>query len=180
MKVVIFEQENVKIKRKKAQPSKDYSTIGHNDNKVVVMIEDGKAYLKVLNPLTGLSYIYSHIQSYTNPDVNRTDSRGVHAILLETSLKPEPSPYLFIFKEESAASKFYACVFFAVKAAKADELSYDAETVANNSDYDAETIANNSEEESVSSSESFNSFNPTQDFNVGAQALAQELLASYK
>ena len=83
------------------------------------------------------------------------------------------------FTEESGASKFYACVCFAVKAAKADELSYDAET-ANNSDYDAETIVNNSEDDSVSSLESFDNFHPTQDFNVGAQALAQELLASYE
>ena len=180
MKVVIFEHEDVKIKRKKAAPSNEYTTIGNNDNKVTVIIEDGKAYLKVFNPLTGISYIYSRIQSYTNPGVNQTNSRGVHAILLEPRLKPEPSLYFFIFKEESVALKFYACVIFAVKAAKADELSCDAETVENDSNYDADTIANNSEEDSVSSLESFDNFNPTQDFNVGAGDLAQKLLASYK
>ena len=180
MKVVIFEEENVKIKRKKAQPSKLYTTIGKNDNKIVLTFEDGEAYLKVVNPKTGLSYVYSKIKSYTKPDVNRTDSKGVHLILLEPRLKPQPSPYLFIFKEQSAASKFYACVSLAAKAATADELAYDAETDANNSDYDAETIGNNSKNDSVSSVESGDSFNPTQDFNTGARALAQELLASYK
>ena len=58
----------------------------------------------------------------------------------------------------------------AAKAAKADELMHDL--------YDAETI----EGESVSSVESNfdDNFNPMQDFNADAQALAQELLASYK
>ena len=69
--------------------------------------------------------------------------------------------------------------FLAVMAVKADEIEF-VETVAYNSDYDADTIANNSENNSVSSLESEDSFNPTQDFNVGAQAHAQELLASYK
>ena len=197
---VIFEQENVKIKRKKAQPSKEYSTIGSNDNKIALILEDGKAYFKVFNPLTGICYIYSPIKPYANPGVNQNDSKAVIVVLLETRLKDEPSPYVFLFKDKSVASKFYACVFLAAKAAEADEHMSDPETVAYNSDYDATTTGNNSENDSVSSLESENdsvssvesendsvssvesieTFNPTQDFNVGAQDLAQELLASYK
>ena len=94
----------------------------------------------------------------------------MHLILLVSSLKPEPSPYIFVFNEQDAASQFHSCVFLAAKAAKADELMHDL--------YDADTI----EGESVSSVESNfdDNFNPTQDFNADAQALAQELLASYK
>ena len=190
MKIVIFEQENVKIKRKKAQPSKEFSTIGSNDNKIALILEDGKAYFKVFNPLTGICYIYSPIKPYANPGVNQNDSKAVIVVLLETRLKDEPSPYVFLFKDKSVASKFYACVFLAAKAAEADEHMSDPETVAYNSDYDATTTGNKSENDSVSSVESKNdsvssvesieTFNPTQDFNVGAQALAQELLASYK
>ena len=170
MEVVIFEEENVTIKRKKAQPSPDYSTVGNKDNKVTLIFEDGDVYLKVCNPESGLVYIYSQIRSTTNPDFNLINSRGVHLILLVSSLKPEPSPYIFVFNEKDAASKFHSCVFLAAKAAKADELMHDL--------YDADTI----EGESVSSVESNfdDNFNPTQDFNADAQALAQELLASYK
>ena len=69
---------------------------------------------------------------------------------------------------------FNACVSLAVKAAKGDELLYDAET---NVDSDDVSVRSNTSE---SSNESGDLFNPTQDFNVGAQELAQELLASYK
>ena len=130
MKIVIFEQENVKIKRKKARPSQEYSTIGSNDNKIALILEDGKAYFKVFNPLTGICYIYSPIKPYANPGVNQNDSKAVIVVLLETRLKPERSPYMLLFKDESVASKFYACVFLAVKAAKADEHAYEPETVA--------------------------------------------------
>ena len=99
MEVVIFEEENVTIKRKKAQPSPDYSTVGNKDNKVTLIFEDGDVYLKVCNPESGLVYIYSQIRSTTNPDFNLINSRGVHLILLVPSLKPEPSPYVFIFNE---------------------------------------------------------------------------------
>ena len=171
MKVVIFEKANVKIKRKKAQPSRDYSTVGHNNNKVVLIAEGGEVYLKAFNPQTGLVYVYSQIQSYANPDINLTDAKGVHVVLLVTRLKPEPSPYIFIFAEEEVAALFNACIFLAAKAAKADELIRDAETIGGDSVSNAE---------STSDKDDYDNFTPTQDFNAGAQARAQELLSSYK
>ena len=174
MKVVILKKANVTIKRKKAQPSKGYSTVGNKDNKVLLIFEHGEVFLKVFNPNTGLVYIYSKIRSNTNPALNLTDAKGLHLILLNPSLKPEPSPYIFIFESEEDASVFNACVSLAVKAAKGDELLYDAET---NVDSDDVSVRSNTSE---SSNESGDLFNPTQDFNVGAQELSQELLASYK
>ena len=166
MEVVIFEQENVKIKRKKAQPSRDYSTVGHTDNTVVLMVENGKVFLKSFNPKTGRIYIHSEIKSYANPGVNLTNAKGVHVLLLNPSLKPDPSPYIFIFPEEGIASLFNVCIFLAAKASKADELMFDADTIGGSSVSSGDS---NSHEE----------FNPTQDFNAGAAARAQELLDGY-
>ena len=98
MKVVILKKANVTIKRKKAQPSKGYSTVGNKDNKVLLIFEHGEVFLKVFNPNTGLVYIYSKIRSNTNPALNLTDAKGLHLILLNPSLKPEPSPYIFILR----------------------------------------------------------------------------------
>ena len=100
-----------------------------------------------------------------------TDAKGVHVVLLVTRLKPEPSPYIFIFAEEEVAALFNACIFLAAKAAKADELIRDAETIGGDSVSNAE---------STSDDDDYDNFTPTQDFNAGAQARAQELLASYK
>ena len=97
MKVVFFKKSNVAIKRKKAQPSQEYTTVGSKDNEVLLVFEFGEVYLKVFNPNTGLVYIYAKIRSNTNPALNLTNAKGVHLILLVTSLKPEPSPYVFIF-----------------------------------------------------------------------------------
>lgn len=172
MKVVIFEQENIKIKRKKAQPSKDYSTVGHSDNKVALLIaEDGKVYLKAVNPQTGLVYIYSNIKSYAHPEVNRTNAKGVHVLLLVPSLKPDPSPCVFIFPEEEEAFRFNACLSLAAKAAMKDDL-YDADTIGGAS---VSTVESDSDDD-----DEYEEFNPTQDFNTGAKALAQEFMASYK
>ena len=173
MKIVLFEKGEVIIKRKKAQPSRDYSTIGNKDNKVQLIFEDGKVYLKVSNPKTGLVYIYSHIKDYTNPDVNQTNAKGVHAILLVTTLKKEPSPYVFIFGEEGVAALFYANLVLAAKAAKEDNVS------ESDSD-DLEDLLEANENDSDDSEDEDDIFTATQDFNVGARALAQELLASYK
>ena len=70
---------------------------------------------------------------------------------------------------------FNACVNLAVKAGKGDELLYDAETNVQSDDVSVRSI-----ESGKSSNESGDFFNPTQDFNVGARELAQELLASYQ
>ena len=172
MKVVIFEKKNVKIKRKKAQPSKEYSTVGNRDNKIALLIaEDGHVYLKAVNPQTGLVYIYSNIKSYARPEVNRTNAKGVHVVLLVPSLKPDPSPYIFIFPEEEDAFKFNSCLSLAAKAAMQDDL-YDADTIGGAS---VSTVESDSDDD-----DEYEEFNPTQDFNTGAQALAQELMASYK
>ena len=172
--VVIFEQENVKIKRKKAQPSKKYSTVGHNDNKVALLIaEDGRVYLKAINPQTGVVYIYSRIKSYAHPEVNLTNAKGVHVVLLVPSLKQEPSPYVFIFTEEEVASQFKACLSLAQKAAMQDDL-YDADTNTSVSTVESES------EDKDDDDDNYEEYHPTQDFNVGAQALAQEYLMSYK
>ena len=162
MEVAIFEQANVKIKRKKAQPSRDYSTVGHTDNTVVLMVENGKVFLKSFNPKTGRIYIYSKIKSYANPGVNLTNAKGVHVLLLNPSLKLDPSPYIF----KGIASLFNVCIFLAAKASKADELMFDADTIGGSSVSSGDS---NSHEE----------FNPTQDFNAGAAARAQELLDGY-
>ena len=131
--------------------------------------------MKVFNPNTGLVYIYAKIRSNTKPALNLTNAKGVHLILLLTSLKPEPSSYVFIFEDKGDASVFNALVNLAAKAAKGDELLYDAETIVH---YDNNSVS--SIESGESSVESGPIFNPTQDFNVGAQASAQEFLASYK
>ena len=187
MKVVLFEQGEVTIKRKKAQPSRDYSTIGNKDNKVQLIFEDGNVYLKVSNAKTGLVYIYSHIKDYANPGVNEKNAKGVLAILLVTTLKKQPSPYVFIFGEEGVAALFYANLVLAAKAAKEDKVSEsdsdDLESLLevneNDSDDSEEKDLDDSEDED-SSRGSNDIFIATQDFNVGAQARAQELLASYK
>ena len=181
MKVVLFEQGEVTIKRKKAQPSRDYLTIGNKDNKVQLIFEDGKVHLKVFNPKTGLVYIYSHIKDYTNPDVNQTNAKGVHAILLVTTLKKEPSPYVFIFGEDGVAALFHANLVLAARAAKADKVS---ESDSDDSDNLLEVNENDSDDSDDSDEDSSRGsndiFTATQDFNVGARARAQELLASYK
>ena len=64
------------------------------------------------------------------------------------------------------ASLFNVCIFLAAKASKADELMNDAETIGASS---VSSVESNSHEE----------FNPTQDFNAGAAARAQELLDGY-
>ena len=104
MKVVIFKQENIKIKHKKAQPSKDYTTVDHKNNKVKLIAEDGKVYLKVFNPQTGLVYISSNIKSYANTVLNLTNSKGVHIVLLTPSLTTNPRACIFVFDEEGVAS----------------------------------------------------------------------------
>ena len=149
--------------------------VGNKDNKVLLIFEYGEVHLKVFNPNTGLVYIYTKIRSDTNPALNLTNAKGVHLILLVTSLKPEPSPYVFIFGDEEDASVFNACVNLAAKAAKGDELLYDAETIVHSDNNSVSSI-----ESGKSSIESGDIFNPTQDFNVGAQERAQELLASYQ
>ena len=174
MKVVIFEQKNVKIKRKKAQPSEDFTTVGNKDNTVKLIAEDGKVYLKAFNPQTGLVYISSNIKSYGNPSLNRTNPKGVIFILLNPGLTPDPRAYIFIFAEEGVASQFNALITLAAKAAPAEELLHDAETIEGGS---VSTVESDSDDDD---DDEYKEFNPTQDFNTGAQALAQELLASYK
>ena len=103
--------------------------------------------------------------------MNLTNSKGLHFVLLVPSLKPDPSPNIFIFAEEGVASLFNACIFLAAKATKADELMYYAETIGG---------ASVSSVESNSDDDDYEDLHPTQDFNAGIQALAHKLLASYK
>ena len=185
--VVIFEHENVKIKRKKAQPSQDFTTVGNRDNIIKLMAEDGKVHLKAFNPQTGLVYISSNIKSYANPGLNETNPKGVVSSLLNPTLTPDPRVYIFLFAEEGVASQFNELITLAAKAATEED---DSETIGGasvNSDYDATTNGHNSENDSVSSLDSnsddddwYEEFNATQDFNIGAQARAQEYLAGYK
>ena len=126
--VVIFEHGNVQINRKKAK-SKDYTRVGSKDNKVKVIAEDGNVYLKVFNPQTGLVYISSIIKSFANPELNLTNSKGVHLILLVPSLTPDPRAYIFVFDEEGVASRFNALISLAAKAATEEELLNDSETI---------------------------------------------------
>lgn len=204
--VVIFERNNVAIKRKKMYPSPDYSTIGNKDNTVCLYVESGKTYIKVFNPNTGRVYMLSLVQSMTNPALNEKNPRGVHLNLVNLLLKPQPSHHIFIFMDKESASVYNACVSLATKAAKAEEYlvtplpDSDVETSEEQlvdeepGDFDAETIEGDSVEgenvslegsgeESLSDgddeSNELDDFPATQDFNVGAKEYAQEILATY-
>ena len=94
--VVIFQHNNVAIKRKKMYPSPDYSNIGNKDNAVCLYVEGGKTYIKVVNLNTGRVYMLSLVQSMTNSALNQNNPRGVHLNLVNFLLKPRPA-IIFLF-----------------------------------------------------------------------------------
>ena len=170
-KVVIFERQNVAIKRKKMHPCPDFVTVGYNDNSICLFVENGNVYLKVSNPRTGSVYINSLIQSMANPALNKTNPMGMHIILVNHLVKLEPSAYTFVFSNEEDAAVCNACLSLATMAAKANEgLSLECEKVESLEGSGEESLGDDEEDE----------FPATQDFNVGAREYAEELLASYK
>ena len=175
-----FTNPKVAVFRSKAENNLEMVRFHHLALKVIVHA-DGKSRIVGHGMENKRLVLNAWIIGDANPELNKTDAKGVHMCLFNQATWEKDSsfwrPYIFKFKNENEAAKFCSIAKLAALANKA--------LCANGNDDESVGIIESPSKESEVSNYSDDdglddTFPETQDCTAGGQALAAALMAAYE